>query len=55
MTKGTASLGKMGKRSVHIRCRRCGKHAYHKRHKVCASCGFGRMKRLRTYKWAKRH
>jgi len=55
MTKGTASLGKMGKRSVHIRCRRCGKHAYHKRKSICAHCGFGRMKRLRTYKWAKTH
>jgi len=55
MTKGTASLGKMGKRSVHIRCRRCGRHAYHKRKAVCASCGFGRSAKLRRYTWAKRH
>ena len=55
MTKGTASLGKMGRKSVHIRCRRCGERAYNKQAKVCASCGFGRMKKIRNYSWAKRH
>jgi len=55
MTKGTASLGKMGRKSVHIRCRRCGRRAYNKQAKFCASCGFGRTKKLRNYTWAKRH
>ncbi|HLB68000.1 MAG TPA: 50S ribosomal protein L37e [Thermoplasmata archaeon] len=55
MTKGTASLGKMGRKSVHIRCRRCGNRSYHKQKGVCASCGFGRTARLRRYSWAKRH
>lgn len=55
MTKGTASLGKMGKRTVHIRCRRCGRHSYHKRKGYCAQCGFGRTRKLRNYTWAKRH
>jgi len=55
MTKGTASFGKMGRRSVHIRCRRCGRHAYHKQKGYCASCGFRRTKRLRNFTWAKRH
>ncbi len=51
MSKGTASMGaKSGKRS-HIVCRRCGKHAYHVRKKVCASCGYGNSSRLRTYAW----
>ena len=32
----------MGKRqkSTHIRCRRCGKHSYHKTKGVCAHCGY---------------
>ncbi len=55
MTKGTASLGKMGRRSVHIRCRRCGQRAYHKQKGYCAACGYGRTAKLRHYSWAKRH
>ncbi len=55
MTKGTASLGKMGRKSVHIRCRRCGQRAYHKRKGYCASCGYGSTRKLRNYSWAKRH
>jgi len=39
--KGTPSFGKRNK-SLHIRCRRCGRNAYHIRKKVCAACGFGR-------------
>lgn len=53
MSKGTPS--KSGGKKTHIRCRRCGRHAYHARRKVCAACGFGRSKRLRTYNWAKEH
>lgn len=47
----------MGKRSgkiTHLHCRRCGKHAYHKRHKVCASCGYGKSARKRSYAWQKK-
>lgn len=53
MTKGTASLGKMGGKGTHMRCRRCGRHAYHRQKRYCASCGFGRSAKRRGYKWAK--
>ncbi|KON30475.1 hypothetical protein AC482_03715 [miscellaneous Crenarchaeota group-15 archaeon DG-45] len=36
-----------GKR-VHIRCRRCGRRAYHIRNKKCAACGYGESSKLRT-------
>lgn len=52
MSKGTPSRGKRQKKT-HIRCRRCGKRAYHIRKKRCASCGFGSTTRLRNYKWSK--
>ncbi|MHA1828980.1 MAG: 50S ribosomal protein L37e [Candidatus Heimdallarchaeaceae archaeon] len=51
MTKGTPSFGKRNKKHNHIVCRRCGKHSFHKRHKVCASCGFGRNTKIRAYAW----
>jgi large subunit ribosomal protein L37e len=51
MTKGTASQGKHGRATSHMPCRRCGKHAYHKTKKVCASCGFGKSAKLRSYNW----
>ncbi len=35
-----------GKR-VHIRCRRCGRRAYHIRNKACAACGYGATARIR--------
>ncbi|MFH1209596.1 MAG: 50S ribosomal protein L37e [archaeon] len=55
MTKGTPSMGKKsGKSNLVQRCRRCGKRAYHVRHKKCASCGFGKSSRLRKYKWQKK-
>ncbi|HDJ21782.1 MAG TPA: 50S ribosomal protein L37e [Candidatus Bathyarchaeota archaeon] len=34
---------------VHIRCRRCGRRAYHLREKRCAACGYGASPRLRRY------
>ncbi len=40
-----------GNKVVHIRCRRCGRRAYHVRKKVCAACGFGRSKKIRRYSW----
>ncbi|RMF91106.1 MAG: 50S ribosomal protein L37e [Methanobacteriota archaeon] len=50
MSKGTTSKGKRNK-TVHIRCRRCGKSSYHVRQKTCSACGFGRSRRLRSYAW----
>ena len=54
MSKGTPSMGKKQKKT-HIQCRRCGKHSYHIRKKFCASCGFGKSAKIRTYTWAKAH
>ncbi|MGQ0534518.1 MAG: 50S ribosomal protein L37e [Methanobacteriota archaeon] len=54
MTKGTPSKGKRNQRGSHVRCRRCGRHAYHPNKRQCASCGFPRAK-LRNYAWAKLH
>jgi len=47
---GSPSMGKRQKRT-HILCRRCGKRAYHMRDSVCAACGFGKTKRIRSYSW----
>jgi len=51
MAKGTASMGKKSGKKTHIICRRCGRHTYHKRKKKCASCGYGKTSKVRTYKW----
>nr|AIE98685.1 ribosomal protein L37e (RP-L37e, RPL37) [uncultured marine thaumarchaeote KM3_06_C02] len=51
MVRGTTSFGLMSKGKTHMRCRRCGRHSYHLRHKECAYCGFGRSAKLRKYKW----
>nr|AOZ55991.1 ribosomal protein L37E [uncultured korarchaeote] len=51
MVKGTPSMGKRSKGRTHIRCRRCGRHAYHVTRRVCAACGYGRLKRIRKYRW----
>ncbi len=53
MTKGTASMGKKSGKDVHIRCRRCGKASYHKINGICASCGYGKSAKLRSYSWQK--
>ena len=50
MSKVTRSMWKNNKKT-HIRCRRCGRNTYHIRKKVCASCGFGKSKKLRRYNW----
>ncbi|MFH1424835.1 MAG: 50S ribosomal protein L37e [archaeon] len=50
MSKGTPSFGKHNKKT-HIRCRRCGRGAYHKTKAVCASCGYGRSAKLRSFAW----
>tara|TARA_Y100000310_G_scaffold162833_1_gene162776 strand:+ start:7964 stop:8200 length:237 start_codon:yes stop_codon:yes gene_type:complete len=53
--KGTASKGlKRNKGRLHIRCRRCGKTAYHKIKSVCSSCGYGNSAKLRRYNWNKK-
>ncbi|MBD3263138.1 50S ribosomal protein L37e [Candidatus Woesearchaeota archaeon] len=51
MTKGTPSKGKRSGKKTHVRCRRCGKHTYHARKGYCASCGFGKTKKMRKYNW----
>ncbi|MEM5790595.1 MAG: 50S ribosomal protein L37e [Candidatus Aenigmatarchaeota archaeon] len=50
MVKGTPSMGKKRK-IIHIRCRRCGRHSYNIKTKVCAACGYGKSSKLRKYKW----
>jgi len=51
VVKGTPSMGRRSRGKTHIRCRRCGRHAYNVRKKYCAACGFGRSKRMRRYSW----
>lgn len=51
MSKGTPAKGKAGRGKVHITCRRCGKRRYHASKKVCASCGFGKTAKRRSYSW----
>jgi large subunit ribosomal protein L37e len=51
MTRGTPSFGKRNGRMTHGICRRCGKHSYFRRKGVCSSCGYGRMARIRSYRW----
>ncbi|MBM1154958.1 50S ribosomal protein L37e [archaeon] len=50
MVKGTTSFGRHSRKTVHIRCRRCGRRAYHVRKKRCAACGFPDPK-IRKYSW----
>lgn len=50
MSKGTPSMGRRQK-TLHLRCRRCGKATYHKKKKVCSSCGFGKSAKIRRYSW----
>ena len=55
MSKGTASKGvKRNKGRLHIRCRRCGKAAYHKIKSVCSSCGYGNSAKIRRHNWSKK-
>ena len=51
MSKGTSSKGKFHTPN-HVRCRRCGRHAYHIQKHRSASCGFGASAKLRSYSWA---
>jgi len=54
MSKGTASIGKHSGKTSHVRCRRCGKRTYHIRDRICASCGYGKSAKLRSYNWNKK-
>ena len=49
--KGTPSFGKRARKTVHIRCRRCGRRAYHVSKKTCAACGYGKTSTIRRYSW----
>ena len=53
MTKGTPSH--FGGKKTHTACRRCGKKSFHMQKRVCAACGFGAIKKRRSYNWAKQH
>ncbi|DAC31696.1 MAG TPA: 50S ribosomal protein L37e [Candidatus Poseidoniaceae archaeon] len=53
MSKGTPSMGRRQK-TTHIRCRRCGRNAYHKQKRVCAACGYGATAKMRKYSWSKK-
>mgnify|MGYP003850162449 FL=1 len=54
MVKGTPSMGKRSNKVTHIKCRRCGRVSYNVSKKYCASCGFGRSRRIRRYSWSSR-
>ncbi|MEM3627051.1 MAG: 50S ribosomal protein L37e [Candidatus Bathyarchaeia archaeon] len=51
MGKGTPSLGKRSGKTLHIRCRRCGRRAYNVTKKRCAACGYGETTRIKTHSW----
>lgn len=53
MTKGTTSKGKY-KTPTHMRCRRCGRHSFHRQKRRCAFCGFGAEAKMRRFNWAKK-
>ncbi|MDH5419623.1 MAG: 50S ribosomal protein L37e [Candidatus Bathyarchaeota archaeon] len=50
-SKGTSSFGRRAGKTVHIRCRRCGRRAYHVREKRCSACGYGESTKIRQYSW----
>jgi len=52
MTKGTQSMGRRHSHT-HTLCVRCGRHAFHKQHKLCGSCGYPSA-RLRKYNWSEK-
>jgi large subunit ribosomal protein L37e len=49
-TKAAIHRGK----TIHIRCRRCGRRAYHIRRKICAACGVGKTSRQNSYSWSRK-
>ncbi|MEM2911857.1 MAG: 50S ribosomal protein L37e [Candidatus Bathyarchaeia archaeon] len=51
MGKGTPSFGKRAGKTLHIRCRRCGRRAYNVAKKRCAACGYGETATIKKYSW----
>ncbi|MGA2309595.1 MAG: 50S ribosomal protein L37e [Candidatus Bathyarchaeia archaeon] len=51
MGKGTPSFGKRQGKTVHIKCRRCGRRSYNVTKMRCAACGYGATPILKTYSW----
>ncbi|MEM3731280.1 MAG: 50S ribosomal protein L37e [Candidatus Bathyarchaeia archaeon] len=51
MGKGTPSFGKRAGKTLHIRCRRCGRRSYNVSKKRCAACGYGETKFIKRYSW----
>jgi len=51
VNKGTPSFGRRMGKTLHIRCRRCGRRAYHVTKKRCAACGYGESTRIKHYNW----
>lgn len=47
-------MGKKSGKKTHLACRRCGRGTFHKKDKVCSSCGFGKTSKTRTYAWQKK-
>ncbi|MFB0501529.1 MAG: 50S ribosomal protein L37e [Candidatus Bathyarchaeia archaeon] len=50
-SKGTSSFGRRAGKTLHIRCRRCGRRAYNVREKRCSACGYGDSTKIRRYSW----
>ncbi|UCH71387.1 MAG: 50S ribosomal protein L37e [Candidatus Bathyarchaeota archaeon] len=40
----------MGK-TLHLRCRRCGRRGYNVKKKRCAACGYGESAKIKRYSW----
>ncbi|MEM3536696.1 MAG: 50S ribosomal protein L37e [Candidatus Bathyarchaeia archaeon] len=55
MGKGTPSFGKRAGKTLHIRCRRCGRRAYNVSKKRCAACGYGETTVIKRYSWRTRN
>ncbi|HIH38966.1 50S ribosomal protein L37e [Candidatus Woesearchaeota archaeon] len=53
MTKGTPTQGRRTGKKLHIACRRCGKVSYHMKKKECASCGYGKTAKKKSFGWKK--
>ncbi|NIR86473.1 50S ribosomal protein L37e [Candidatus Bathyarchaeota archaeon] len=39
------------RKTLHIRCRRCGRRAYHVKKKRCAACGYGASTKIKQHSW----
>ncbi|XP_006462254.1 hypothetical protein AGABI2DRAFT_193492 [Agaricus bisporus var. bisporus H97] len=55
ITRELTSLFANSKRRTksHTLCTRCGKRAFHRQHKTCASCGYPSAK-MRSYEWGQK-